>query len=280
VLLLGALQAGATTIPYKSFTDLVRESDAVVSGRVANIESRYSKEKEIYTFVTLDQVSTLSGSYAAPALTLRFRGGQVDNDVLHIIGTPKFEASENVIVFVHGNGRYMVPLVGWTQGVFRISRDSATGREMVTDHERNAVFGIQNGALLKERRNLPEAQIIGQRQAPGASAAGEAAGGSVDYHAPTSPGVDFAIAPGAAIQTPIAGSPMTVDAFVNAIRTSPRAGRAVAVRSVGPNDVDASPENTDALAVGTAVARPESAQGKEPVLPQRQAPAPVVEDQP
>jgi hypothetical protein len=278
---LGALQAGATTIPYKSFADLVRESDAVVSARVANIESKYDKEKEIFTFVTLDQIETLSGSYAAPTLTLRFRGGEVENDVLHIAGSPKFEPNENVIVFVHGNGRYMVPVVGWTQGVFRISRDAATGREVVTDHERNSVFGIQNGMLMKEQKHLPEAEIIGQRQAPGASAMSEAGAGTVDYHAPATPGgTDFALAPGTAIRTPIAGPPMAVAAFVNAIKSSPRATNPVAIRSVGPNDVDSPSDNRDALTAGSGPAPAAPAERKDPVLPQRQAPAPIVNDQP
>jgi hypothetical protein len=120
------------------------------SGRVSSVESKYDKNKEIYTFVTFDRLDVLAGSYAAPKLTLRFRGGQVDNDVLHVVGSPKFAVDQNVVVFVHGNGRYMVPVVGWTQGVFRIVKDAATGQRVVHDNEGNRVSGVQGSHLIKE----------------------------------------------------------------------------------------------------------------------------------
>ena len=115
-----ALQSSATTLVYKSFNDLMKEADGVVSGHVASVDSQYNANREIYTFVTLDQLEVLSGTYQDSTLTIRLKGGKVENDISHVIGSPEFAEGDRVVLFVNGNGRYMVPLVGWTQGVFRI----------------------------------------------------------------------------------------------------------------------------------------------------------------
>ena len=270
LLLLGALQTQATIIQYKSFTDLVKESDAVVSGRVARIESKYSANKEdIYTFVTLDQVETLSGSYAASTLTLRFLGGHVDNDMLHVEGSPNFKQNEKVIVFVHGNGRYMVPVVGWTQGVFRVVPDAATGKEVVSDHEGNRVFGVQNGSILKDSTHEPEARIVGpQGMSLGRRKNMEANAGSPDFIAPREAGASLEASQG------LAGPrlAMTAAVFESAIRSTAVSRIAAAVlRSVGPNDADVA-VNKRAESVGATPASIQAGQPATPVLPKRTEP--------
>lgn len=273
LLLLGAVQAHATTIPYKNFNDLLRESDAVVSGRVSKVESKYSANKEdIFTFVTLDQVQTLSGSYSAPTVTLRFLGGQVGNDVLQVSGSPNFAANQQVIVFVQGNGRSMVPVVGWSQGVFRVGRDSATGQQVVRDNEGNRVGGVQNGMLIKETTNQPEAQIIGPQGVElGTTKSGELNAGSADFLAPAAP-----LERGAAVAAPdrpvAIQSAMTVTAFVSAIKSAPVSRAAAAVlRSVEPNDADTLSDNSDG-SVGGRTAAVSSGQPQAPALP---TPAPA-----
>ena len=271
LLLLGALQTQATIIQYKSFRDLMKESDAVVSGRVARIESKYSANKEdIYTFVTLDQVETLSGSYAAPTLTLRFLGGHVDNDMLHVEGSPNFKQNEKVIVFVHGNGRYIVPVVGWTQGVFRVVPDAATGKGVVSDHEGNRVFGVQNGTILKDSTHEPEARIVGpQGMSLGRTKNMEGNAGSPDFIAPREAGAASLEAPQGLAGPRLA---MTDAVFESAIRSAAVSGTAAAVlRSVGPNDADVAVDKR-AESVGATPASIQAGQPATPVLPKRTEP--------
>jgi hypothetical protein len=273
LLSLSVLQVGATTIPYKNFTDLLREADAVVSGRVASVESKYSGDKEIYTFVTLDQVQTLSGSYSAPTLTLRFLGGQVGNDIMHVAGSPAFKVDQNIVAFVHGNGRYMAPIVGWTQGVFRVIRDPGTGQQVISDHEGNRVFRLQGAVLIKEQTNQPEANIIGEGQTAVAGPQAQADAGAPDFVAPSDPGAQ----PGA---QDVAGAAvigereaMSLAAFVAAIQNVPVSRSSDAVlRSVSLNDFG-SVSNLD---VGTGPKSPGQAQ--ELALPQP-SPAPAAQNQ-
>jgi hypothetical protein len=161
--LLMSMQAFATTLVYKSFDDLVKEADGIVAGRVASIESRYNPKHEIYTFVTIDQLSVLGGSYQGPTLTLRLKGGQVDNNIAQIVGSPEFKLNEQVVLFVEGNGQYMVPLVGWTQGVFRVSQDAATGQQVILDHEGNRVLNVVGSEIVKDLKTQPAASIVGQQ---------------------------------------------------------------------------------------------------------------------
>jgi hypothetical protein len=237
---------------------------------VASIESKYDKDKEIYTFVTFDQVESLSGSYAAPTLTLRFLGGQVGNDFVHVSGSPEFQVGQNVVAFVHGNGRYMVPLVGWTQGVFRVTRDPGTGQQVVSDHEGNRVLALQGDRLIKETKNQPEARIIGEGQAAIAGPQAQANAGSPDFVAPAAPGgAEFAGLVGER-----EGAAMSLAAFVSAIKSAPvsRSDDAV-LRSVSSNDLGGSSNIDAGNGPKSAI---QSGQPQEPALPQPlpEAPAP------
>lgn len=266
-LLLSCLQAGATTIPYKNFNELIKESDAVVSGRVAKIESKFSSNKEdIYTFVTLDRVEALSGSYSAPTLTLRFLGGQVGNEILNVAGSPSFEANQHVVVFVHGNGKYMVPVVGWSQGVFKSVTDAA-GNEVMSDNEGNRVFRLQGNMLVKEQTNKPEAEILG---VPSLERAGsknpDASAGSPDFIAPTT---ELGGITGVGGQAPVVSGPaMSRAAFFNAIRNANVTRNAAAMlRSVGPSEAESASDNTDG-SVGPKLEIFTPGQAQTPVLPQ------------
>ena len=157
-----SLPSSATTLFYKSFNDLMKEADGVVSGHVVSVNSQYNANKEIYTFVTLDQLEVLSGSYQDSTLTIRLKGGKVENDISHVIGSPEFTEGERVILFLNGNGKNMVPLVGWTQGVFRIQQDATTSLDVVKDADGNRVVGVQNGQVLRDEVVPSEATILKQ----------------------------------------------------------------------------------------------------------------------
>jgi len=151
--------AGATMVLYESFPDLVEKSEGIVIGTVLAKESRYGADNAIYTFWTLGDLEIVSGVYTNPQLDLRILGGEVNGDQISVLGAPSFAIGERVLLFLRGNGRVPVPLVGWTQGVYRVRPDGA-----VEDHEGNRVFGIQNRRLEKEHRIAPGLQIVGPRE--------------------------------------------------------------------------------------------------------------------
>jgi hypothetical protein len=157
--LLLAANASGTTVLHKDVDQLVQEAEGIVVGTVRGTESRFGPGQDIYTFVTVDQIELLKGRYHQSSLTLRLEGGQVGNEILDIEGSPHFAAGDKVILFVKGNGKHMVPFVGWTQGVLRIEPDE-TGVEEITDHEGNRVLGLKEGKLLKERKHSGDLKIV------------------------------------------------------------------------------------------------------------------------
>lgn len=170
----------ATTLVYKSFDDIVSESDGIVVGTVVNIKASLDSEGEIFTYVTLEDIDVLNGEVSGNALTLRLQGGEVDNEGVLILGSPSFTKNERVVVFVEGNGQRIVPIVGWNQGLFKLKTDKTTGNKIVTDGLGNQIFGIQNSHVVKESRFSSEANIIGKPELKNEQKSGMGSGGESD----------------------------------------------------------------------------------------------------
>jgi len=225
-LLAAMVTAGqASVLPYKSFDRLVGESEGIVIGTVRSVETAAGRQpNDLYTFVTIDQLDVLSGQVAEGRLTLRMKGGFDGRQGLHVDGAPQFAPNERVLLFVQGNGRDLVPFVGWSQGVFRLV-DDAGGQPLVRDAEGHVVLGVEGGHVQRRAGERLETAIVGApdvvRQR---SAAPRASGGTTESgSAATEVGVEAA-----------AQAPMTVERFVAEVRQRAGAGRAL--RSVTPQD--------------------------------------------
>jgi hypothetical protein len=146
---LAAAQGGAqaTTLPYKGLDKLVAEADGIVLATVRQVQSVQDADKDISTFVTFDHVKMLGGRHAASTLVLQLRGGHVGNESLRVDGAPQFKADERVLMFVQGNGRDLVPLVGWNQGLFRLVNDRE-GALRVADAAGRPVIGLEGERVL------------------------------------------------------------------------------------------------------------------------------------
>lgn len=255
------LQLFATILPFKSFDDLVKESDGIVAARVANLESQYSPNKEIYTFITFDQVEALSGNFHGQSLSLRFKGGRVGNDILDVEGSPNLQVNDRVVLFIQGNGKYMVPVVGWTQGVFRIMQDSKTGQQVIRDHEGNSVQGIRAGLVLKEQKFQPESQIVGPLQIVRSEVARNSGNAGVADNGSTSAAV-------AAPQGPEKAA-MTAQAFLDIVRRAgSKKARVAELRSVAVGDFSM-PDDSKDLSVEPGKPAGQGARDGTPVLPKK-----------
>lgn len=159
-LLLLPVSGGATTLLYKGFEDLTLEAEAVVIGKVATVEAAESPNKEIYTYVTFDLVDSLHGIPQGNQVVLRFFGGAFGEDVVEVHGAPLFTVGEQVLMFLAGNTTEIVPVVGWTQGIFRPCLDTGSGREVACDYAGNRVFDVVGNDIVKESLNFVDAEIV------------------------------------------------------------------------------------------------------------------------
>ncbi len=269
-----SLPSSATTLLYKSFNDLMKEADGVVAGHVVSVNSQYNANKEIYTFVTLDQLEVLSGSYQDSTLTIRLKGGKVDSDISHVIGSPEFTEGEHVVLFVSGNGKNMVPIVGWSQGVFRIAQDPATSLDVVKDADGNRVVGVQNAQVLRDLVAQSEATILRQNSAVAATQnLHEGSAGASDSRQPGN--VSGAVAAQAQVSAFQNLPTLSAVAFRNLVRTSSSLrGSKSALLSVRSMDFSVPDANADVSLEGKPAVNAAGQPGA-PVLPKRNDLAPV-----
>lgn len=153
-----AQQSEATMLIKKDFDSLVQEADGIIVGTVKEVKSFYDANFEIFTFVTMADLEVVSGNYPGEEFTIRLKGGQIDGEFLELEGSPHFNTGEHVVLFVKGNGKLAVPIVGWTQGVLRVV--SSENRLTVMDYDGNRILGVKSGEFQKEIKNVSETTFI------------------------------------------------------------------------------------------------------------------------
>src|SRR5829696_6563593 len=128
VLLLScASTARATMLVPADLGELSREAHAIVRGRVASLEARWTDDRgTIETIVTLEVEGYIKGALGA---TLRFRtpGGDLGRYRSIIVGAPQFAVDEHVVVFLGVRGPTVPHVLGLSQGVFRLARGDDGG---------------------------------------------------------------------------------------------------------------------------------------------------------
>ncbi len=128
--------ARATTIIAQDFDTMVGKSDYIVRAVVKSVTSQWRDNPEkpgsryIGTLIELDVKEVIKGTPPSP-LVLDLVGGRVDDREMTIEGAPKFTVGQESILFVKGNGRQIIPLVGMSHGYFPVRRDKRTGQDQV-----------------------------------------------------------------------------------------------------------------------------------------------------
>lgn len=120
----------ATVYVPVDFAEMVTTSKFIVHGRVVDVQSEPTMDRSaIATYVTLSVEQPLKGS-ARDSITFRVPGGEVGRYRRVVVGAPRFDRGDEVIVFLTSRGPSIPFLFGLSQGVYRVSR--ASGRALVT----------------------------------------------------------------------------------------------------------------------------------------------------
>lgn len=156
-LLAAAALANATTLARMRFEDLAARATAVARLRCLGAEIRW-ENGELWTDTLFEVVERNKG--LLPGLvTVRTLGGSMAGLHSRAEGVPAFRQGEEAYLFLWGQAGEPYRVLGWSQGTFRISRDSRTGLEMVTqDSAAMAVFDRETHKFIHGGvRNLPVA---------------------------------------------------------------------------------------------------------------------------
>jgi hypothetical protein len=127
-----AIHLRATVLVPTDLTGLSHDALAIVRGRVASVDARWTADhRTIETIVTLEAETYLKGALGD---TVQFRvpGGELGRYRSIVVGAPEFSVDQHVVVFLGARGPSVPFVVGFSQGVFRMVRSADRASWMVT----------------------------------------------------------------------------------------------------------------------------------------------------
>jgi hypothetical protein len=128
---LAAVPTRAVTVVPLSFEELVRQSSSVVYARVIDVRGQWTEDRRrIDSLVTVEVIKGLKGA-ATAELTVTVPGGQVGRYLNVMPGAPSFARGDLAVLFLTARGPRLPVTTGFTQGIYRVMRDSASGAAMV-----------------------------------------------------------------------------------------------------------------------------------------------------
>jgi hypothetical protein len=142
------LCARATTIVPPDFDSLVSQADYVVRGVVKSTISEWrsdSSGKHIISKVTIQVTEIIKGQPPSP-LVLQTLGGTIGRTRMVVEGAPSFLVGDDNVLFIHGNGTQFIPVVALSYGQFLVTRDAATGQELVHRSNGSALYDVKDVA--------------------------------------------------------------------------------------------------------------------------------------
>ena len=141
-----------------SLDEIAHASDLVVVGDVVETSSRFNEAQTmIFTDVILSNVdvvhaSSRSTQVGATRIVLTHAGGQVGIRGVSVSGAPHFEVGQRYLLFLLDDGKtYANPLVGGSQGQFRIVQDAETDVPFPLTMSGKAVLGVIDGDVVASR---------------------------------------------------------------------------------------------------------------------------------
>ena len=155
--------ARATTVNPPPFNSLVDQADYIVRAKVASVASEWQTtdgNTHIITKVTLAVSEVLKGTPPQP-LVLQMLGGTIGGVTMRVEGAPRFNAGEEHIFFVHGNGTQFTPLVALMYGSYPIMADRKTGNSYVLRSNGMPLYSEQDVSLPMSRLSATKAQNAG-----------------------------------------------------------------------------------------------------------------------
>ena len=131
--------AHGLSVVARSFDELVQRADLVLVGTVSEVHSEFADngldQNTIFSYVNFSDLQVVKGQVNSEPYVLRVPGGVVGRFAQDYPGIPAFHTGQRYLVFIRGNQHDFFPVVGISQGVFRIL-NNAQGQQVVVrdDH--------------------------------------------------------------------------------------------------------------------------------------------------
>jgi len=142
----------ATTVIPMDVAELSDQADLVFTGTALKTRVVRAEDGDPYTFVTFAVHDLLKGWTMERQIDLRFSGGDTGDGTVSFEGMPKFEQGKSYLLFVHGNGSLLCPVLGWWQGQFRFDREPGSGKQVLLDSNGATLQGVAQGRFQRAER--------------------------------------------------------------------------------------------------------------------------------
>lgn len=136
ILYVTAVLALALTLPVTASTflamdqhQLVASSDAVVQGKVLQVQSFWNAEGTVIVTEAMIQVADVVAGDAPAIVTVRTFGGEVQGFNVKAEGFPTFSEGQNVLLFLGKAADASLRVTGFQQGFYNVQR-GADGVEL------------------------------------------------------------------------------------------------------------------------------------------------------
>lgn len=161
-MLLGLVFAGtialapldALTVAPATLEELVRESVAVVHGRVRDVKASWTFDRRtIQSAVTVEVLTPLKGA-DVETTTFVVPGGEAGGRILLVPGAPTFHAGDEVVLFLAGRAPSLPQPVGLSLGVYRVTRLGGTAMVVPSPISAAGAGPVRRGAALRTPKSL------------------------------------------------------------------------------------------------------------------------------
>ena len=137
--LLMCAPAHGLSVVARSFDELVQRADLVLVGTVSEVHSEFADngldQNTIFSYVNFSDLQVVKGQVNSEPYVLRVPGGVVGRFAQDYPGVPAFQTGQRYLVFIRGNQRDFFPVVGITQGMFRILTNGQGQQVVVRDDQ-------------------------------------------------------------------------------------------------------------------------------------------------
>ncbi|MBK7992577.1 MAG: hypothetical protein IPK14_03945 [Blastocatellia bacterium] len=137
-------QAQAGSLVKISDKNLVLSSDAILTGKVLSIESRWDASKtNIYTDITIALNQTIKGDLGSNTIVIEQVGGKIGDKQVWLTGSPEFSVGEEVLLFLKANSEGVLHTAHMGMGKFSISQTSENKTVFRPSLDKSKVYNAQ-----------------------------------------------------------------------------------------------------------------------------------------
>ena len=165
IALVAAVPAAASTFLAMDRTELVREADAVVQGRVLKVESFWEPTGTVIVSEAMVQVEEAVIGRTPTIVRVKTFGGEVDGFYVDAHGFPTFQADERVLLFLEDDGEDTMRVTGYQLGQYRLVPGEGGAELAVPALDEGANLLTADGRQAPAPRTLPLAELKDQIRA-------------------------------------------------------------------------------------------------------------------